>query len=158
MNLALKIILSVIVVEVLGGLGRLVTSQNIDGWYATLQEPPGTPPNSIFAPVWITLYAMIGIAFALVWHQGFASKTAKQARAAFLIQLVLNIAWTPIFFGAHQLALALVVIVALLVMIIATIVLFARISKPAAFLLVPYALWVSYATYLNAGFLLLNAG
>lgn len=157
MKLPLKILISVLVVQVLGGLGGFVTSQNIDSWYSTLNEPPGTPPNSVFAPVWITLYAMIGISFALVWHLGFGEPVARTARTAFIIQMVLNIAWTPVFFGAHQLALALAVIVLLLIMIITTIFLFAKRSRAAALMLVPYALWVSYATYLNAGYLLLNS-
>lgn len=157
MKLPFKILISVLVVEVLGGLGGLVTSQNIEGWYAGLKQPPGTPPNAVFAPVWTTLFALMGIAFALVWHRGFEEAEGKQARMAFFIQMILNMAWTPVFFGAHQLALALVVIVVLLILIVVTIVLFAGRSRPAAILLVPYAMWVCYATYLNAGYLLLNA-
>lgn len=156
MNLFLKILASVLAVEILGGLGAFVTMQSIPGWYAELVKPPGTPPNSVFGPVWTTLYAMIGIAFALVWHSGNNGDGKKRALAWFAMQLILNLAWTPVFFGWHQVGAALVIILCLGAAIVVTIRSFARISLPAAWLLVPYLLWVGYATYLNAGFLVLN--
>jgi len=154
--LAFKITISVIVILVLGSLGGFITSNSIDDWYSTLNEPPGTPPNWVFGPVWSVLYAMIGLSFALVWHRGFQDLQGKIALILFAEQLILNLAWTPVFFGAHQLLISLVVIAMLLLSILATILAFSRRSKTAALLLVPYLMWVSYATYLNAGFYALN--
>lgn len=155
-SLLAKIILCVVVMEILGGLGAFVTSGSVNTWYATLTEPPGTPPNWIFGPVWTTLYALIGISFAFIWHDHPRSLGKTLLTFFFVVQLVLNLLWTPVFFGAHLLGPALVVIVAMLIFILLTIREFAKHSKLAAYLLVPYLLWVSYATYLNAGYAFLN--
>jgi tryptophan-rich sensory protein len=141
---------------ILGGLGGWITSGSISTWYATLNHPPGKPPNEIFGPVWSALYLMIGISFALVWHHRTLQPGKPRPFQVFGLQLFLNLAWTPIFFGLHQIGLALVFILLLWGAIILTIREFAGISKPAAALLVPYLLWVSYATYLNAGYAWLN--
>ncbi|MCW1922412.1 tryptophan-rich sensory protein [Luteolibacter arcticus] len=156
MPLWVKIVLSIVVMEILGGVGGFVTASSIGSWYAALERPPGTPPNAVFGPVWTVLYAFMGIAFALVWHRAPAGPAKRTALTAFFIQLLLNLVWTPIFFGAHQLAAALVVIALLIVAIIVTIVRFRPLDRLAAALLVPYLLWVCYATYLNAGFFVLN--
>lgn len=156
MPLWLKIILSVIVVETLGGLGAIVTTGSIDNWYADLIKPPGTPPNSLFGPVWTALYAMIGISFALAWNRATPGPEKKSALTWFAIQFILNLVWTPVFFGFHYMLVALFIIIALLVTIIITISKFRPIDRVAAFLLIPYAIWVSYATYLNAGYWWLN--
>jgi translocator protein len=158
MPLWLKIVLSIVVAEILGGLGGFITASSIGSWYAALERPPGTPPNAVFGPVWTVLYAMMGIAFALAWHRAPAGPVKRRALAVFFIQLVLNLAWTPVFFGAHQLAAALAVIVLLILAIVVTIVRFRPLDKLAAALLVPYLLRVAYATYLNAGFMALNRG
>jgi tryptophan-rich sensory protein len=100
------------------------------------------------------LYLMIGASFALIWHRGRAGK--NQPTFSFIVQLFLNLAWTPVFFGLHQMEAALGVIVLLWIFIALTIRSFAESSRPAAILLVPYLLWVSYATYLNAGYAYLN--
>ncbi|BCX47564.1 TspO and MBR-like protein [Haloferula helveola] len=156
MPLWLKILISVIVAEVLGGLGGIITASSIGDWYAALNRPPGNPPNWVFGPVWTLLYALIGISFALVWHRAPRGKAKSAALIAFAVQFVLNLAWTPVFFGAHQIGAALVVIVGLLVAIAITIVRFRQLVPVSAALLVPYILWVGYATYLNAGYLVLN--
>ncbi|HEY1121522.1 MAG TPA: TspO/MBR family protein [Haloferula sp.] len=156
MPLWLKILVSIVAAEILGGLGGFLTASSIGSWYAALERPPGTPPNAVFGPVWTVLYAMMGIAFALVWHRAPAGPAKRGALTMFFIQLALNLAWTPVFFGAHQLALALVVIGLLVLAIATTIVRFRPLDKVAAALLVPYLLWVCYATYLNAGFLVLS--
>ena len=156
MPLWAKIILSILVVEILGGLGGFITASSIGSWYAALERPPGVPPNAVFGPVWSVLYALMGISFALIWHRAPSGPTKRHALAAFFIQLLLNLAWTPVFFGAHQLAAALVVIVLLILAIVVTIVRFRPLDRLAAGLLVPYLLWVCYATYLNAGFAVLN--
>ena len=151
-----KIIICILAAELLGSLGGIITSQSVNTWYRTLYQPAGNPPNWVFAPVWAMLYAMIGASFAFVWQQGFTTNTARIGATAFAIQMILNLAWTPIFFGLHQLFAALVVIVLLWLAILVTIMLFSKRSKVAARLLVPYLAWVSFATYLNAGYWWLN--
>lgn len=156
MALWLKIIVCILTAELLGGLGGFVTASSIGDWYADLVKPPGTPPNWVFGPVWTALYAMIGCSLALVWHRPAAMPEKRGALTWFAIQFVLNLAWTPIFFGAHRLLAALVVIIVLLVAIAVTIRKFRPIHPLASWLLVPYAIWVSYATWLNAGYWWLN--
>ena len=152
----IKAVISVVAIEVLGGVRAAVTSSQIPEWYAGLSKPPGTPPNWLFGPVWISLYAMVGVAFAIIWHKAEPGAAKRTAMLWFAVQLVLNLAWTPVFFGWHRLLLALLVIVALWGAIAVTIVLFRRLQPVAAALLIPYLLWVSYATYLNAGHWWLN--
>ena len=152
----LKLLASVLIVEFLGGLGAAVTSSQIPDWYAGLQKPPGTPPNWLFGPVWVTLYGMIGAAFAIVWHFARPGTAKRIALSWFAVQLILNLAWTPVFFGLHQMFAALIVIVALWAAIATTIIHFGRLQSVGAVLLVPYLVWVSYATYLNAGYWYLN--
>ncbi len=106
--------------------------------------------------VWPVLYVMMGVSAYLVWKNGIEQKRVKIALAIFILQLVLNGIWAPIFFGLHLIGWALVEIVLLWVAIVATIVVFWRISRPAALLLIPYILWVSYAVALNAAFWALN--
>ncbi len=156
MPLWTKIVVCVVVAEVLGGLGGWITAGSIGDWYAALETPPGTPPNAVFGPVWGTLYALIGLSLALFWHRAPGGADKRRGFACFTVQALLNLAWTPVFFGAHQLGLALAVILALLVTIALTIGGFWKLHRPAAILLVPYLLWVGYASYLNAGFLVLN--
>ena len=156
MPLWVKIVLSIVVMEILGGLGGFLTASSIGSWYAELERPPGTPPNAVFGPVWTVLYALMGISFALIWHRTPAGRAKRIALTVFFIQLALNLAWTPVFFGAHQLAAALLVITLLILAIVVTIVRFRPLDRVAGNLLVPYLLWVCYATYLNAGFMVLN--
>lgn len=155
-SLALRIVVCVLAMEALGGAGAFVTRDAIATWYADLIKPPGTPPNWLFGPVWTALYAAIGVSFALVWHRIATTGGPRGPLGVFFFQLALNLAWTPVFFGAHRITAALVIIVALLAAIVLTIRAFAGISKPAAWLLVPYLCWVGYATYLNAGYAVLN--
>ena len=138
----------------LGGIGSLLTSGSIPNWFATLNHPPGRPPNWLFGPVWTILYLMIGTSFAIIWHQGRLGK--NRPTYFFITQIILNLLWTPAFFGAHQIAFALVIIVLMWIFISLTIFEFQKLSTLAAKLLVPYLLWVSFATYLNVGYLLLN--
>lgn len=156
MRLAGRIVICVVVVEVLGIASGLLTSSSIPTWYASLERPPGTPPNWVFGPVWTALYAMMGTAWALVWNRPQADPRRRAGLAWFAAQLVLNLSWTPVFFGAHRIAAALIVIVALLVSIGVTANYFRQVDRVAASLLLPYFFWVGYATYLNAGYLALN--
>lgn len=156
MRLWQKILICIITAELLGGLGGFLTVSSIKDWYINLTEPPGTPPNWLFGPVWTILYGMIAVSFALIWHRSGKSPLRSKAFTIFTIQAILNLSWTPVFFGAHQLGLALVVIIALAATIAATIIAFRKIDRTASVLLIPYLIWVSYATYLNAGYWYLN--
>lgn len=157
MQLWKKVLICVVGVELLGNASGLVTFISVDGWYAALQRPPGTPPDWIFGPVWTTLYAMLGVALALLWHRPTELQLKRRALRWFGVQLGLNLLWTPTFFGLQRIDLAMIVIVPLLVAIGLTIRAAYPVSRPAAALFLPYFFWVGYATYLNAGFLLLNA-
>ena len=125
----------------------------IDGSYATLVRPELAPPNWVFGPVWVTLYMLMGIAAFLVWRK---DRRLNKALILFVLQLVLNSLWSIIFFGMQALGAAFVEIVFLWLAIVATIVAFQKISRPAALLLIPYILWVSFAAYLNFAFWTLN--
>lgn len=156
MTLRTKIIVCVIVAEVLGSIGGLVTAGSVGGWYAALDAPPGTPPNAVFGPVWALLYALIGLSLALFWHKAPAGTEKQLGFAWFSVQAILNLLWSPVFFGAQRLGLSLVVILALLAAIFLTLRAFLKLQRTAGLLLVPYLLWVAYASYLNAGFFFLN--
>ena len=117
-------------------------------WYRRLDKPRWRPPNWLFAPVWTMLYAMMALSGWLVWREkGFAD--AAVPLSAYAVQLILNAAWTPIFFGLRRPGLAAIEIAMLWASILATISLFSSVSAAAAWLLVPYLLWVSFATALN---------
>ena len=118
------------------------------GWYAQLQKPSWNPPSWLFAPVWSTLYLLMAIAAWLVWREGgWAGQ--KRALSVFVVQWVLNVLWTPLFFGQHLIGPAAVEIFALVLVLIATIVLFSRVKKAAGLLLLPYLAWISFAAFLN---------
>jgi len=124
-------------------------------WYASLQKPSWTPPTWLFGPVWTMLYATMAIAAWLVWKRG-GFKAQRKPLALFFVQLALNAAWTPIFFGLHKPGLAFITIVLLWLAIMATIAAFQRASQIAASLLIPYLLWVAFAATLNFSFWRLN--
>ena len=146
---ALKLIAAIIVCQLAGIIGSLFTSPSIPGWYASLIKPSFNPPNWIFGPVWTTLYLLMGIALFLVWEKSKKDKCAKIAIIIFAIQLVLNTFWSILFFGMQSPAFAFGEIIILWAAIAATIFAFYRISVPAAALLIPYILWVSFAAVLN---------
>jgi translocator protein len=129
-----------------------VTATSVRGWYLSLTPPPGTPPNWVFGPVWGALYILMGVAAWLVWRQCGASRPIR----LWGWQLLLNALWTPAFFGLHSPGLGLLVILALLVLLVLTTRAFVRISRPAAWMMLPYLAWAAYAAYLNAGFWWLN--
>ncbi len=120
----------------------------VDGWYAALAKPAWNPPNWVFGPVWTLLYGMMAVAAWLVWQRG-GWRAQRRPLGLYLLQWLLNAAWTPLFFGLHRPDLAFVAIVALLAAIMATIVVFLRIRPAAGLLLAPYALWVAFAALLN---------
>ena len=140
-----------------GGLGAIATTPEIDGWYRTINKPSWNPPDWIFGPVWTTLFVMMGIAAWLVWKpSGF--KQAVTPLTLFAGQLILNVAWSWIFFGMHQVGWAAVEIVVLWFAILATAATFFRHSKPAGWLMIPYFGWVTFASVLNFAIWRLNAG
>ncbi|MDH4241813.1 MAG: tryptophan-rich sensory protein [Phycisphaerae bacterium] len=139
-----------------GFLGYFVTTDSVTTWYANLSRPSFTPPDWTFGVVWPILYVMMGISAFLIWNRGIEKRQVKVALRLFVLQLVLNGLWTPIFFGLHMMILALVEIVLLWAAILMTILAFWRISKPTTFLLLPYILWVSFAVALNAALYFLN--
>lgn len=118
-------------------------------WYAMLSKPTWNPPSWVFGPVWTLLYLMMGVSAWLVWKEGGFAQQRKPL-TVFLVQLVLNAIWTPLFFGTHELGIAFAEILLLWLAILATILAFRRVSTTAAWLLVPYLLWVSFASVLNA--------
>jgi len=135
-------------------LGGWATSASVGTWYQTLAKPAFNPPDWIFAPVWSALYLMIAIAGWRAWRRG--GTEARLALAVYAVQLVLNLSWSFVFFGARLIGPALLVIAALLAAIVVNAALFWRLDRPAGALLVPYAAWVSFAAVLNAALWRLN--
>ncbi len=154
-NELIKLITAVGLTVVLGAVGGLVTSAEIPTWYAGLTKPSFNPPNWLFGPVWTTLYILMGISCFLIWKQP-ASSGRNRALVLFIIQFALNFCWSFIFFGMHETGWALAEMIVLWVMILLTIFSFAQYSKIAAWLLVPYISWVSFAMLLNGAIWRLN--
>ncbi len=140
-----------------GALGGTWTAESVRTWYPTLAKPPINPPNWVFGPVWTVLYIAMGIAAWRVWRADGVFR-ARVALAAFGVQLALNLAWSFLFFGRHLIGAALIDILLLLAAIIGTLMLFARHDRIAAWLMVPYAAWVAYASVLNGWIWALNRG
>ena len=156
MNKLSKFVASILICEGVGLISTPFTIAAIPTWYVTLQKPFFSPPNWVFAPVWTFLYFLMGISVYLIWEQGLKKKKVKEALKFFLLQLVLNFMWSLFFFGLHAPFLAFIEIVILWLAIFVTIKKFYPLSRPAAYLLVPYLLWVSFAGYLNYTIWLLN--
>jgi len=135
--------------------GAVVTTPNVTTWYKELAQPPWTPPPWLFGPVWTVLYVMMAVSAWLVWKCGDAS-TSRRPLVLFGIQLVLNVAWSWLFFGMKSPGIALIEILVLLGAIALTMISFGKISRLAGLLLMPYIMWVMFATSLNAGFWWLN--
>ena len=144
-----KIILRVLSMLILGSAGGFLTSSSLKDWFEALEHPPGRPPNWVFGPVWSTLYFMIGMSFAIIWHRHPDQIGNTRLTVFFIIQLILNLVWTPLFFGFHQIGTALVVLISMWIFITLTIRELKKLSKFAAYLFIPYLLWVTFATYLN---------
>ncbi|MDP2704398.1 MAG: TspO/MBR family protein [bacterium] len=156
-----KLIIAIGISELAGIIGSFFTISAIPVWYAGLTKPMVNPPSWVFGPVWTALYALMGIAAWLVWKQWSQGSPSTQLRVktaltVFGLQLFLNAIWSIIFFGFKSPGWALVDIVALWLAIVWTMIVFYKISKPAAYLLVPYLLWVGFASYLNYSIWILN--
>jgi benzodiazapine receptor len=151
-----KLVVSIVACQAAGAIGAIFTTPAIPTWYAALEKPFFTPPNWLFAPAWITLYLLMAIAAFLIWRQGLGQKGVRAALLVFLVQLVLNALWSVVFFGLHSPLWGAVVILALWVAILLTIIRFFKLSTAAGALLLPYILWVSFASALNVAIWVLN--
>ncbi|MEO6979199.1 MAG: TspO/MBR family protein [Mucilaginibacter sp.] len=149
-------LISLLITLVIGFVASLFTRPQIAGWYSTLNKPTFNPPPWLFAPVWTAIYIMIAIGAYLVWQRRDNSKTYKITAAIYIVQLSFNFLWSIVFFGLHGILPALFVILLLWVSIILNIRWFKKYSKTAGWLLVPYLLWVSFASILNLSIYLLN--
>ncbi|SMO66665.1 TspO/MBR family protein [Gracilimonas mengyeensis] len=152
----LKIVLGIIVCNLVGLLASSVTLPAIEGWYSQLQKPVFNPPNWLFGPVWTTLYTLMGVAAAGIWQVGFQHKAVKHALSIFGIQLALNGIWSFLFFGFQSPLLAFIEILFLLLAILITIKRFSELKAWTAWLLIPYLLWVSFASVLTFSIYWLN--
>ena len=150
-----KLITSLAIPLSLGSISGFITKNQISTWYTTLNQPSFNPPNYIFAPVWIILYILMGISLYMIWTLTF-SESRNFIFILFGIQLFFNIAWSFIFFYFHDIRLALVCIVCLLLSIIFMMIKMHKLKPKASYINIPYILWVSFATILNIGYVLLN--
>lgn len=145
----IKLIISIVLPQVAGGIGSLFTMTSVTTWYVGLNKASFNPPGWIFGPVWTALYLMMGIALFLIWREGLQRQDIRRAVALFGIQLALNLLWSFMFFYLKMPFAAFVEIILLWISILITILAFIRISKWAGILLIPYLLWVSFASILN---------
>ncbi len=151
-----KLAVSIIVVLAIGFFGSFFTASSVDSWYQTINKPSFNPPNSIFGPVWTILYIMIGISLYLVWNSNADKKLKRKTYYIFGAQLFLNFLWSILFFGNNLISLAFVEILLLWIAILLNIIFAYKISKTAGILLIPYLLWVSFASFLNYSIMVLN--
>lgn len=142
-----------------GIIGSIYTADSISSWYAYLNKPSFSPPNFVFGPVWTTLYTLMGISAYMVWTKSKNKKESKNVKTAlniFYVQLFFNFIWSFLFFGLQNPLLALVDIILLWALVLTMIMRFYGINKYAGLLQIPYLLWISFATILNASILFLN--
>jgi tryptophan-rich sensory protein len=147
---------SLLAVAAVSLLGRLWTDTGTGSWYDQLDKPPWTPPGALFGIAWTVLYVSMAVAAWRIARLGLERADVRAALAVYSVQLVLNLGWTAVFFGAESPGWAIIEIGALMVAIAATIALFARVDRVAAWLLVPYLAWVAFATTLTVGIFVLN--
>ena len=152
-----KFIIAIFICQAVGIVSGLLTRNETATWFTTLQKPSWNPPAYLFGPVWTTLYLLMGISLALVWKSDAPETQKLRAELTFALQLFLNFMWSILFFSCHSPALAFVDIVLMIVTILMTIGRFARISKWAAWLLIPYLAWVCFASVLNYNIWMMNA-
>jgi benzodiazapine receptor len=144
------------VCQLAGLVGSVFTTPAIPTWYVSLNKPSFTPPSWVFAPVWVTLFTLMGLSLFIVLRKGFENSAIRRAVSVFVAQLVLNMLWSVAFFGFRSPLYGLIVITLLWITLLATIFMFYRISRTSAILLVPYFLWGSFASVLNFSILALN--
>ncbi len=153
MRKAIRLVISVLIPLIAGAIGSIFTSSAIPTWYAALEKPAFNPPNWLFGPVWTALYILMGIALYLVWT---SKGPRRNAFVWFGAQIVLNALWSILFFGLKSPWLAFIEIVLLWGAILGTILAFKKLSTTAAYLMVPYICWVSFAAVLNVAIAVLN--
>ena len=152
-----KFLAAIVGCELVGIAATPFTISAIPTWYVTLNKPFFSPPNWIFGPVWTILYFLMGVSVYLIWTKAIKYKERKKTGLTFFtIQLGLNFLWSIVFFGLHSPILGLIDIIALWIFILLTMIKFNKLSKIAFLLLIPYLLWVSFATILNLFIVLLN--
>ncbi len=151
-----KLLASILICQLAGIIGSLFTVSSITSWYSAINKPLFSPPNWILGPVWITLYFLMGVSLYIIWDNKRKDKISKTAIRWFIIQLILNTLWTIIFFGLKSPLGAFIEIIILWISIFLTIKYSYKISKTAAYLLIPYILWVSFAAMLNLAIYLAN--
>ncbi|MBL7142552.1 MAG: tryptophan-rich sensory protein [Candidatus Pacebacteria bacterium] len=151
-----QLIISILVAQLAGIVGSIFTTASIQNWYVFLEKPVFAPPNWLFAPAWLTLYTLMGIAAFLIWQKRDNLTVRNSALKIYGIHLILNACWSIIFFGLRNPGLAFIEIVVLWIFILVITVKFFRIRKTAGFLFIPYLLWVSFASVLNLSIWLLN--
>ena len=151
-----RLIISLALPQLAGLVGSFFTSPAIPTWYASLERPSFSPPNWVFGPVWVTLYLLMGISIYLIWNKLESNKKAKNFFWLFWIHLVFNATWSIAFFGLQNPGLALINIAVIWVLIVALVIGFWKIDKRASYLLLPYFLWVSFASVLNYFIWVLN--
>lgn len=163
MKQALVLVAFLVIAYAVAALGSVATISQVDGWYAEAEKVAWSPPNAIFGPVWTVLYALMAVAAWLVWREKErAPGEVRRALTLYIIQLVLNAIWTPVFFGLYPflgvsaLWIAAVIIVAIDVAVLLTMLAFWRVRRVAAVLLIPYWAWVLFATTLNLGLAVLQ--
>jgi len=144
-----KLILSVVICELVGGIGAIFTTPAIQGWYSTIQKPSFNPPNWLFGPVWTSLFFLMGVSLYFILEKDLKDKEIRRGLGIFVFQFVLNVLWSFIFFYLQKPFYAFLEIIVLWFAILATIIQFQKIDKKAAYLLWPYLLWVTIATILN---------
>lgn len=145
----IKLVVSLLICQLAGLVGSFFTSPSIPVWYASLQKPSFNPPDEVFSPVWITLFVLMGISLFLVWRKPLKERGVKIALIYFFVQLALNTLWSILFFGLKSPFIALLEIILLWIAILLTIIKSYKVSKWAGILLIPYILWVSFASVLN---------
>ena len=150
------LIFAIIICELAGLAGSVFRTPSLNAWYSTLTMPNFSPPSWIFGPVWTALFALMGIALFFVWRSNADKKSKKTAIQVFSAQLLMNIMWSILFFGLQSPRSALIEILSLWLIIVATMIAFFKISKKTVYLLIPYILWVSFAAYLNYSIWILN--
>ena len=150
-----KLLISIILPLSIGAIAGIFTAKSIPEWYATLNQPSFNPPNWIFGPVWTTLYLIMGISFFLIWKLE-SGRERNQAIVIFWVQMLLNFGWSFFFFYFNMIGLALIDILLLWITIVLMITRFYKLKPLAAYLNIPYLLWVSFATMLNAAYFFLN--
>lgn len=152
----IKAPVSIISSLLIGFAGNVFNFESLETWYPTLIKPDWTPPNWLFAPVWSTLFILMGISTFLVWREGFDKRSVKIALGVYVIQFALNLMWSWAFFGLQSPLFGFIVIVVLWIAIFVNIILYARVSKIAAAILIPYIVWVTIASALNFSVYILN--